>query len=80
MCGFEGRDTATFVEAAHLDPKKMARSCFNYWVRSGTGDWPTGADRIVYGMDGKNPITKKAVEGCIRGSGASNPDYCTDFT
>ncbi|KAI4086334.1 MAG: hypothetical protein LQ339_009052 [Xanthoria mediterranea] len=63
-CGIDGRDTATFVRAANLDPEDMARMCLNEWSKAGTSDWPPGADRIAYGEEGKHYITKKAVEKC----------------
>ncbi|KAL8869615.1 MAG: hypothetical protein Q9174_004144 [Haloplaca sp. 1 TL-2023] len=80
-CGIDGRDTATFIKAANfaskgMTPKKIARSCFNYWTVTGLAEWPAGADQIVYG-EGKNEfITKGAIEGCRRASGKSNPDSC----
>ncbi|KAL8804126.1 MAG: hypothetical protein Q9182_002759 [Xanthomendoza sp. 2 TL-2023] len=79
MCGIDGRDTATFVKAANLDSKKMARMCFDAYVRGGTGDWPAAVDVIAYGEDGKNKVSKKAIDKCIKTSGASNPSYCTDL-
>ncbi|KAI4261145.1 MAG: hypothetical protein L6R42_003652 [Xanthoria sp. 1 TBL-2021] len=78
-CGIDGRDTATFVKAANLDPKKMARMCFDAWVRGGTETWPAGVEGIAYGEDGKNSITKGAIDGCRRGSGESNPSHCTEL-
>ncbi|KAI4238484.1 MAG: hypothetical protein LQ349_001062, partial [Xanthoria aureola] len=63
-CGKDGRDTATFVRAANLDPEDMARMCLNEWSKAGTSDWPPGADRIAYGEEGKHYITKKAIDKC----------------
>ncbi|KAL8850888.1 MAG: hypothetical protein Q9221_004201 [Calogaya cf. arnoldii] len=79
ICGIDGRDTATFVKAANLDTKKMARMCFEAFVRGGTKDWPASMEGIAYGEDGKNLITKGAIEGCRRGSGASSPTYCNEM-
>lgn len=76
VCGIDGRDTATFVKAANLDAGDMARRCFNWWTVVGTENWPSGTDRIAYGPDGKNVVTKGGVEKCRKGSGASDPDYC----
>ncbi|KAL9610259.1 MAG: hypothetical protein Q9167_005030 [Letrouitia subvulpina] len=76
VCGIDGKDTATFVKAANLDPKKVARSCFDWWTVTGTQNWPPGADSIAYGMDGKNVVSKKGVDKCRKASGASDPGYC----
>ncbi|KAL8658231.1 MAG: hypothetical protein Q9226_001168 [Calogaya cf. arnoldii] len=78
-CGIDGRDTATFVKAANLDAKKMARMCFEAFVRSGTKNWPATMEGIAYGADGKNLITKKKIEDCIQVDGASNPSYCNEI-
>ncbi|KAI4220181.1 MAG: hypothetical protein L6R36_007801 [Xanthoria steineri] len=63
-CGIDGRDTATFVRAANLDPEDMAKMCLNEWAKAGTSDWPPGADRIAYGEEGKHYITRKAIDKC----------------
>jgi len=75
MCGLNGQDTATWVAAAGLDAKKMARSCFNWWVVEGTANWPA-ADSITYGQNGANKITKSGVDKCRHDSGASDPGTC----
>ncbi|KAL8838836.1 MAG: hypothetical protein Q9170_001958 [Blastenia crenularia] len=76
VCGIDGRDTATFAKAANLDAKKLARICFDWWTVNGTKNWPTRADSIVYGPDGKNAVSRKGMDKCRAMSGASNPNTC----
>ena len=80
ICGIDGRDTAVFVKAANLDAKDQARRCFDAFVTGGGKEWPAGVATITYGDDGQNVVSKGAIDGCIRHSGASDPKYCNDIS
>ncbi|KAL8994980.1 MAG: hypothetical protein Q9169_005199 [Polycauliona sp. 2 TL-2023] len=64
-CGIDGRDTAAFVEAAHLEADKVAGRCLLSWAESGLEDWPPGIERIEYDTEGKHFVTRKEVEACM---------------
>ncbi|KAL8647808.1 MAG: hypothetical protein Q9226_006275 [Calogaya cf. arnoldii] len=64
-CGIDGRDTAKFMKAAHLEADDVASKCLVSWAESKMEDWPPGIEKIEYDEEGKHFVMRKEVEECM---------------